>query len=260
MSEISDRIKITFMGTGSSIGTPALGCKCPVCSSVDPRNNRTRPGICITRKGKNILIDVTPDFRSQALRSGITTVDAVLLTHAHADHILGLDDLRIITEFSKQTIPVYGSSTTIAGAVSFFQYLFKQKIWRSGLPRLEKHELKTDSTIVHGLDFQPMEVIHNDLAVTGYRFSDVAYVTDFSYIPEKTLEKLKNLKLLIISAIRTAPHPKHMPLGEVVKLIEILSPERAFLTHLSHELEHGELERSLPANISPAYDGMVVEI
>lgn len=251
---------ITFMGTGSSIGTPALGCTCPVCRSGNSKNNRTRPGICISWNGRNVLVDVTPDFRAQALKNKISHFDAVLLTHAHADHILGLDDLRIVTEFSQTTIPVYGSRTTLEGVGYFFDYLFQQKIWRSGLPRLNKMEIESERISLFDLDIEAIEVFHDTLPVTGYRFGDVAYVTDFSQIPKMSLEKLKNLKLLIISAIRRAPHPKHLALDEVVAKIQELSPRKALLTHLSHELEHEELIKMLPENISPAYDGMVINI
>lgn len=251
-------MKLTFLGTGGSLGVPVIGCDCPVCASDDPHNRRYRPAALLEFDGRQILIDTPPEFRLQALRHGIERLDAVLYTHAHADHILGLDDLRIIGERMQACIPVFGSPETLASLKHMFGYAFVQKIWRTDIPLLEAHPVRGMFDLF-GLEVIPVPVQHAEMEVLGFRFGPFAYVTDVSHIPGPSMSLLEDLDLLVISALRPRPHMKHFSVDQAVEVVRRLKPSRTFFTHISHELEHETLKRYLPAGIEPAWDGLVVE-
>jgi phosphoribosyl 1,2-cyclic phosphate phosphodiesterase len=251
----------TFLGTSGSFGIPVIGCDCQVCKSPEPKNKRTRPsGMLTTSDGKNILIDISPEFRLQAIQNNIDDLDALIITHAHADHILGFDDLRIICERHEKTIPVYANQDTLSKLESMFGYALRRTGWKSGIPHIETRQITTDAFDLFGLKVIPVPLIHHNEIVFGYRFGDFAYLTDFSSIEESSLELLKGLETVVISVVREKPHPKHMHLSLVIEMLEKLQPTRVLLTHMAHELDHNELLSSLPKFISPAYDGLRLEL
>lgn len=247
------------MGTGSSLGIPVIGCNCDVCNSEDTRNVRDRPSLLMEFNGKTVLFDTSPDFRQQAIRNKLERLDAVLYTHAHADHIFGLDDLRIVIERQQRPLPMYGSSHTLARLRSIFSYAFEAKIWGTFEPRLSPVEIDGGFELF-GEKFIPVPVMHENTEVLGFRCGDFAYVTDVSHIPESSLALLEGLDVLVISALRQKPHPKHISLDGIINICEQLSPGQTWLTHISHDLEHGWLEEYCPVGVNPANDGMVLEL
>ncbi|WP_446745763.1 MBL fold metallo-hydrolase [Silvibacterium acidisoli] len=248
---------LTILGSGTSMGVPTLGCTCAVCTSTDPRNNRTRPSIAVEWKDYRVVIDTGPDFRTQALREKITSLDAVFYTHAHADHILGLDDLRPLTFQRPEKMPLYADSTTADVLERIFEYTFSPNAKyptraRVDLRRFNHHE----SVEIGGVRFQRVPIHHGRLEVGGYRFGSAAYLTDMSAIPESSLPLLEDLDILILDALRITPHPSHANVEEALKWIELVKPRRAFFTHISHELEQSATEAELPPHVRLAYDGM----
>jgi phosphoribosyl 1,2-cyclic phosphate phosphodiesterase len=253
--------EIVILGSGTSMGVPTLGCNCRVCTSTDPRNTRTRPSIAIEWDGLRVLIDTGQDFRQQALREKIQHVDAVLYTHSHADHILGLDDLRPLSFRHPAGIPLYADDKTIEVLERVFAYTFSPEAKyptraRVKLNRLNGHE----AVAIHGLTFQRVPVLHGELPVAGFRFGNAAYLTDMVSIPNTSLSLLQDLDVLILDALRWEPHPSHANVEQALQWIDRLQPRRAFFTHMSHELEHEELEQKLPPHIRPSYDGLRIPI
>ena len=253
-------MRVTFLGTGTSVGVPVIGCPCRVCASDDPRNKRLRQSLWIQEGEASVLVDASVDFREQALRSGIRRVDAILLTHPHADHIMGLDETRVFAYWQRGAIPVYGSRHTLEGVRRTFWYAFDHSPEGGGKPKLDLRELPPELEL-GGLRVVPVQADHGYMPVTGYRVDGFAYLTDCKRVPEETVAALQGLDTLVINALRHKPdHPTHMTVGEALQTIEAVAPRRAFLVHMGHELEHSELAASLPANVQPAYDGMVVEL
>lgn len=252
-------MKITFLGTGGSLGVPIVGCRCQVCESQDERNRRLRPSVWLRFSSKSVLIDVSPDYRQQALANNIQKVDAVLFTHAHADHCLGMDDLRIFIERQRSQLPVYGSEETLSKLTRIFGYLFDSKIWNTDLLRLSKN-IVNGIVCLFGQDFMPIPVLHEDSWVLGWRFGNAAYVTDASEILQAAVEELCGLDLLVLNALRYEPHAKHFSVGQALEVIKRVQPRTAILTHMNHELEYNRLSMELPSNVSPAYDGLTVEL
>jgi phosphoribosyl 1,2-cyclic phosphate phosphodiesterase len=249
-------IKIKILGCGTSTGVPVIGCNCSVCKSKNPRNNRLRASLLISHNQQNIVIDTSADFRWQALRFDIRDVHAVLFTHHHADHVHGLNELRIYTVKNNYPIPCYGIKETLEHLKKTFFYIFdKETQAGGGLPQIELIEKKTPFN-VSGLKIIPVEALHGKLVITGYRFSDFAYTTDCSYIPEGSKSLLRNLKLLIINALRKEPHPTHFNISEALQIIKELKPEQAVLTHLGHNIDYDVVQKELPDNVFLAYDGM----
>lgn len=253
-------MKITVLGSGTSAGVPTLGCSCAVCHSADPRDNRLRPSIAVEFDGHHVLIDITPDFRQQALRSRLPRLDAILFTHAHADHIMGLDDVRPFNFRQGAPIPIYGSADTIGQIKQTFSYIFTVKKVETFIPKLEVHALEGGSFDLFGVTFTPIPLKHGPAIIYGYRFGDSAYLTDHSDIPEESQALLQNLDVLFLDALRHKPHPTHSTVKKSLCHVATLQPKRAFLTHICHDLPHEETERSLPSHVRLAYDGLEIEV
>ena len=253
---------LTFLGTGTSMGVPTLGCRCAVCTSEDPRDRRLRPSVLLRwqEQGRErvAVIDTGPDFREQALRNGLTRVDAVFYTHSHADHILGLDDLRplsftVVREGGP--IPLYATPETAAVLERIFEYTFSPRATYPTRARVQLEPLP-ERTPVHGVEFQRVPLRHGEMEIAGFRFGRVAYLTDVSAIPESSFALLEGLDHLVISALRHKPHPSHATVEQAVGWARRIGARQTWLTHIAHELGHEETNRSLPGNIRLAYDGL----
>lgn len=254
-------MKITVLGSGTSAGVPTLGCTCAVCQSTDPRDNRLRPSILIEHDGRVILVDTTPDFRQQALRAHIGRLDAILFTHAHADHIMGLDDVRPFNFRQGAPIPIYAAADTLASIRQSFSYIFAERKIETFIPKLELHTLTDHASFdLFGLRFTPVPVKHGPHQIYGYRFGDAAYLTDHSDIPDASKELLRGLDVLFLDALRHKPHPTHSTVRKSLDHVEELRPRRAFFTHICHDLPHEQTERSLPERVRLAYDGLEIEV
>lgn len=254
---------LTFLGTGTSMGVPTLGCDCAVCTSTDPRNRRTRTSIRLEYNGHVVLIDTGPDFHAQALREGIRRVDAVLYTHGHADHVLGFDDLRPLSFRAEGgLLPIYADDETARTIERIFEYTFRKVDRYPTSARVELHRLNETpgaGVELFGACFQRIPVTHGRQTIAGYRFGDAAYLTDMSDIPEESVPLLEGLDVLVLDALRHTPHPSHSHLEKSVAMVEKLKPKRAFFTHMGHELDHAETETMLAEHIRLAYDGLKVE-
>jgi len=256
-------IQVTVLGSGTSMGVPSLGCRCRVCTSKDPRDNRLRPSLLLSRHGRNIVIDTTPDFRQQALRVGLERLDALLLTHSHADHILGFDDIRPFNIRQKTAIPVYGTQETFEVLRRAFSYAFDGRPSLSTIPSVSLQLIRGPLEIA-GIPFVPVPLLHGDMPVLGFRFGRGAYLTDFSAVPDPSLVLLEGLDDLILDALRDVPHPMHQTVEQALALIERLKPRRAWFTHIAHDLSHEETnerlrKRGLPY-VQLAYDGLEIEV
>jgi phosphoribosyl 1,2-cyclic phosphate phosphodiesterase len=250
-------MKVTFLGTGTSVGVPTVGCGCRTCLSDDPRDNRLRTSVLIEHEGRNIIIDASTDFRQQALRVGLKRLDAILFTHSHADHCFGLDDARPFM-FRHGAIPVFATGVTWEGLRRIYAYAFEPAPY-PGIPQIIPHRIEGDFNLF-GLAVAPLTVIHGSLPVTAFRIGSFAYVTDSNEIPEQTCARLRGLDLLVIDALRFKKHPTHMTLDESLGYIDRLRPRRALLTHISHDIKHAETSDHLPENVEIAYDGLTMEI
>jgi phosphoribosyl 1,2-cyclic phosphate phosphodiesterase len=256
-------LKITVLGSGTSMGVPTLACHCPVCSSPDPHDNRLRPSLLLSRNGQNVLIDTTPDFRQQGLRAGIERLDAVLLTHGHADHVMGFDDIRPYNLRQQAALPVYSNEETFGTIRRAFAYIFDGKPKLSSIPSVTLHVLKSNINLI-GITFTPIPLLHGDMEVLGFRFGRAAYLTDFSSLPDSSLALLHDLDVLIIDALRDVPHPMHQTVEQALALIKKLNPRRAWFTHIAHDLPHAETNERLRnlgySNVQLAYDGLEIEV
>jgi phosphoribosyl 1,2-cyclic phosphate phosphodiesterase len=261
--------ELIFLGTGTSMGVPTLGCECAVCSSEDPRDKRLRPSILLRWKDpaarggvRNILIDTGPDFRTQALAVGLKHLDAVLYTHSHADHILGFDDLRPISfEWYRgaEAIPLYTTRETRETLEQVFAYTLSPRATYSNRARVRLEPLGEHNEIC-GVDFQPVPVLHGDLPIIGYRFGKTAYLTDVSTIPESSFALLKDLDVLILSALRHKPHPNHLTLNQAREWAARIGARQTWFTHIAHELGHEATNKGLPAGVALAHDGLRIPI
>ncbi len=249
---------LTVLGSGTSMGVPTIGCTCRVCTSADPLDRRLRPSVLVEYGGRHVLIDTTPDFREQALRAGIRKLDAVLYTHGHADHILGLDDLRPLSFHSPGRVPLYVNHHTEQALRQVFHYFFDED---NPYPSKAQVELKHNHEPIelYGARFEPIPVLHGDDEIEGYRFGTAAYLTDMSDIPDDSKKKLRDLDILVIDALRHKPHPTHSTVENSLRLVEELAPKRAFFTHISHDLGHEETNAKLPPHVRLAHDGLKLE-
>ncbi|MFQ5714766.1 MAG: MBL fold metallo-hydrolase [Candidatus Scalinduaceae bacterium] len=251
-------MKVTFLGTGTSYGVPMIGCGCNVCTSVNPKNFRTRSSILISEGEYCILIDAATELRIQCLKNKVKKVDAVLLTHSHADHILGLDDLRHFNRNQKTNIPVYGSVETVNNIYKMFSYVFEETSSNGSKPKFTLKPINGMFNLF-GFEIIPVDVMHGEEKVTAYRFDKFAYVTDVSLIPPASMAKLKGLDLLILDALRMYPHEKHFGIEQAIDIVNKLKPRQTLFTHIAHDLEHEKTNNKLPMGIKLAYDGLSVE-
>ncbi|MDP9159332.1 MAG: MBL fold metallo-hydrolase [Acidobacteriota bacterium] len=250
---------LTVLGSGTSMGVPTIGCDCAVCHSSDSKDRRTRPSVLVEYGGRAVIIDTTPDFREQAIRENISALDAVLYTHAHADHILGIDDLRPLSFLHRPNkLPLYARSADADFIRSMFRYVFDAKYKFGGLPQVELKVIDGPLDLF-GARFEPITVIHGETEIYGFRFGSAAYLTDHSSIPEPSLEKLRNLDILFLDALRHKPHPTHSTVENSLRIVEAVKPMRAFFTHICHDLPHAETNESLPPNVRLSYDGMKLD-
>ncbi len=252
------RATLTVLGSGTSMGVPTIGCDCSVCRSTDPRDRRTRPSIMLEYGGRTVLIDTTPDFREQALREKIQQVDAVIYTHTHADHILGIDDLRPLSFHRENPIPLYLRPDMADFLRSMFAYIFNANYKFGGIARLELKHI-TGPFDLYAARFEPVIVIHGDAEIYGFRFGSAAYLTDFSQIPPASLAQLRGLDVLFLDGLRHKPHPTHSTVEHSLAIAEQLKPQRTFFTHICHDLPHQATNATLPPHVRLAYDGMKLE-
>ncbi len=259
VSADAKRLRLTVLGSGTSMGVPTLGCGCRVCRSTDPRDNRTRPSVLLSVSGQNVVIDTSPDFRQQGLRAGVRRLDAVIYTHGHADHILGLDDIRPFNLKQRELLPVYASRETLVILMRTFSYIFAEGSTQSTIPGVDLHEINGPFEVM-GLKVAPVPAWHGEMAVLGFRFGRAAYLTDFSRVPETSLPLLEGLDDLILDALRDTPHPMHSTVEQSLELARKLKPKRTWFTHISHDLPHEETNARLPQNVRLAYDGLSFEV
>lgn len=257
-------LAIRVLGSGTSSGVPTIGCSCEVCRSADPRDTRLRPSILIRAGGegqpvRNILIDTTPDFRAQMLATRIERLDAIVYTHGHADHILGLDDVRPFN-YRQGTIPIYAAPETLATIRRVFSYAFESREFKTHVPQLEVHAIGDEPFDVCGLRFEPVPVMHGRERIHGFRFGAAAYLTDHSEVPEASREKLAGLDVLFLDALRHKPHPTHSTLEASVETARRIGARRTFFTHMCHDLPHAATEKTLPRGVFLAYDGLEIEV
>ena len=251
---------ITFLGTGTSQGVPVIGCDCKVCSSLNPADNRLRSSVHLNTHGKSIVIDTGPDFRQQMLREKIRHLDAVLFTHQHKDHIAGMDDIRSFNFLLKKAIPVYANASTKEQLMNEFSYVFEPNGYGGG-PRINLNEIGPEPFSFGDLPITPIEVYHDRIPVLGYRIEDFSYITDANYIPDKSISLIRGSRILVLNALQHDPHPSHFTLRQAIEQIERINPEKAFLTHISHNLGlHAEVSALLPDNVFLAYDGLKINI
>ncbi|MEP6755891.1 MAG: MBL fold metallo-hydrolase [Chthonomonadales bacterium] len=252
-------MRITILGSGTSHGVPMIGCKCAICTSTNPKNRRYRPSITVEVNGKVILVDTSTELRMQSLQFGVDQVDAVMITHTHADHIFGMDDLRRFNDLSGDVIPVYANEDHQADIRRIYPYIFDPPKQGGGVPRISMQPLE-EVTMVCDFPVQTVPVMHGSLPVNGFRFGKFAYVTDTNYIPPSSMELLQGLDTLILDAVRFRPHSTHFGLDEAVAIVEILKPKQAFFTHLSHDFDHDVVNATLPSYAQLSYDGQIIEI
>ncbi len=251
-------MKITILGSGTSHGVPVIGCACRVCKSTDERNNRSRSSAWITTRGLSIVIDTATDFRIQALREGLDRLDAVLYTHPHADHLHGLDDTRSLTH--DNPVPLYATRETASEIKNRFDYIFRATQQGGGKPRVFFREIGDDPFEIGPVRIVPVPVMHGGLPILGYRFGRLAYITDCSEIDEEGYERLEGVETLVIGALRDRPHTTHFTVSEAIAASRRAGASRTILTHICHDMEHGELCDKLPADVEPAYDGMTITL
>ncbi len=251
--------ELVLLGTGTSHGVPVIGCQCPVCQSGDPRNNRTRTGVAIQSPRGTVLIDTSPELRIQLLREKISLVHAVLYTHSHADHIFGMDDLRLFGYHLGHAVPLYCEEPVEEHLRRAFPYAFQPphpELHHGAVPQLEFHRIGEERFDVLGIPVRALRLLHGRLPVLGFRIGNVAFCTDVSEIPEQTWEHLEGLDTLIIDALREKAHATHFGIAEALDVVRKVRPRQTFFTHVSHHLDYEETNRKLPDGVQLSYDGL----
>jgi len=253
-------LKITFLGTGTSQGIPVINSSHPVCLSTDKRDKRLRVSILVEWDRFTYVVDCGPDFRCQMLRADVRKIDGILFTHEHADHVAGLDDIRPYC-FQMGEVPIYAQQRVLDNLTERFAYIFETENRYPGAPSVKKNRVGKEVFQLQNLEVQPIKVMHGNLPILGYRFNAFAYLTDVKTISKEEKEKLRNLDVLVISALRIEPHKTHLTLDDALEIIKELNPKKAYLTHISHKLGfHAEVEKKLPKNVFLAYDELEIEI
>lgn len=258
------KVSATLLGTGTSMGVPVVGCDCEVCTSEDPRDRRLRcslliDAVAVGRAPVQILVDTSTDLRQQALTYGVERIDAILFTHAHADHILGLDEVRVFNFRQGAPIPCLGTRETLERIRRTFAYVFEDGEEGGGKPKLDLREVDGPFRLF-GLDVVPVPVLHGSLEVLGFRFGNFAYVTDCNSIPPSSLELLRGVEVLVLDALRYRPHPTHFSIAESLEIVAQLGPRQTYFTHLTHEVRHGAPAIDLPEGVAFGYDGLRIEL
>jgi phosphoribosyl 1,2-cyclic phosphate phosphodiesterase len=257
-------VRLTLLGTGTSAGVPQLGCRCAVCSSADPKDRRSRTAALLELSQQTLLIDTPPELRLQLLGAGTERIDAVLYTHEHADHVHGIDDLRMFSLQRDAALPVYGSAATLDFLRHSYQYIFSREAAvypGTSKPRLELHQLEPSQPIdVAGVTVLPLAFEHGDRSVLGFRIGRLGYVTDAKQVKAEEVAALRGVEILVLNALWWRPHPTHLSIPEAISAARAIGAQRTVLTHLTHETGHAELAARLPAGIEPGYDGQVLEV
>jgi phosphoribosyl 1,2-cyclic phosphate phosphodiesterase len=251
-------MKVTLLGTGTSVGVPRIGCRCPVCTSDDPKNKRLRCALHIEHRGHSILVDAGPDLRTQALHYRIDEIDCVLLTHGHADHLHGLDDVRSYCFGRDEPLPCYADALTIERIERVFDYAF-DKDAPSAIPQIVLHLIDGPFSVC-GLDIEPLTVYHGRAPVLAFRIGSFAYVTDTNRIPDEAMERLHGLDILILDALRYKEHPTHFNIAQALAVVEKLKPAQTYFTHIADQLDHHQTNAKLPDRVELAYDGLILEL
>lgn len=260
MDDIQKNMEITFLGTGTSNGVPVIGCTCDVCLSSDPRDKRTRTSAVVRTNQQTLLIDTSPELRLQALANGISHVDAVLYTHAHADHVAGFDDLRSFNYLQQRQLDVYADAFTVELIEHRFAYAFERPFpFYGGKPDLRMHTFSGPFE-VGGTCVIPFSVGHGRWTVMGYRIGGLVYLTDAKHIPPESIDAMRGADVLVINGLRDRPHPVHLSIPEALDVISEVQPHRAYIVHLSHDVSHAETSRHLPDGVELAYDGLTVQV
>lgn len=250
-------MRVTFLGTGTSRGVPVIGCRCGVCTSQDPRNKRLRSSVLL-EGGVRVVIDTSADFRQQMLRLGVRRLDAAVFTHAHVDHILGLDDVYPFNIWNRCDFPIYASAATLKQIEITFRHLFAEERY-PGIPVIRRNVIDGPFEI-GDLRFEPIEVLHGSLPVLGFRLGKFAYVTDVSEIPEPALDRLKGVEWLVLDGLRPKPHPTHFSLSQAAAAARSIGARKTYLIHMSHEVDHEKANADLPDGVELSYDGLVLEV
>jgi phosphoribosyl 1,2-cyclic phosphate phosphodiesterase len=249
-------LKITFLGTGTSQGVPVIACDCPVCMSADEHDKRLRTSLLLESGGTTILFDAGPDFRQQMLREKVNRLDSIVITHEHKDHIAGLDDVRAFNHKSQDAIDIWAEERVQKALQVEYSYVFSENKY-PGIPKMRLNDIPAESFNIKGINIIPVRVFHYRLPVYGFRTGNFAYITDANYIPEESKEKLFGVKYLVINALRKEKHISHFSLREALDVIREISPKKAWITHISHQMGlHGEISGELPGGVSLAFDGL----